>query len=381
MAAEWCAVAALSGISSTIPIAAATVRALAYLSNVLIVMNTHLFVACLECPSSRVCARFRLVQFRSLGPRTPFAPRVCISRRNAQRRCVSNVAFRFQAFAAPDPRRALHLAQKAAKTRLMTKRVPKTLPHRSAHSNPNSGPHPSSKRSLRIHGTIARQLGINIISGRYAPGDILEGEVVSSEQLAVSRTAYREALRILAAKGLIDARPKIGTRINPRSKWNFLDTDVLEWIFDTEPEAHILNALFELRDMVEPAAAALAASRRTQAQLLEMRRALEDMRVHTLATEAGQNADLAFHATLLAATHNPFLVSLATSVGAAIHITTVFKQRYQPLRRNPMPDHERVYEAIVAKEPTRARAAMRGLIRLARFDTASGAKRRLKWAG
>lgn len=263
----------------------------------------------------------------------------------------------------------------------MTKRVPKTLPHRSAHSNPNSGPHPSSKRSLRIHGTIARQLGINIISGRYAPGDILEGEVVSSEQLAVSRTAYREALRILAAKGLIDARPKIGTRINPRSKWNFLDTDVLEWIFDTEPEAHILNALFELRDMVEPAAAALAASRRTQAQLLEMRRALEDMRVHTLATEAGQNADLAFHATLLAATHNPFLVSLATSVGAAIHITTVFKQRYQPLRRNPMPDHERVYEAIVAKEPTRARAAMRGLIRLARFDTASGAKRRLKWAG
>ncbi len=236
----------------------------------------------------------------------------------------------------------------------------------------------ASKRSLRLHGTIARQLGIAIMSGRYAPGDILEGEVVSSEQLAVSRTAYREALRILAAKGLIDARPKVGTRINPRSKWNFLDTDVLEWIFETEPDPRLLNALFELRDLVEPAAAALAAKRRTQAQLAALRQALKDMRVHTLATEAGQNADLAFHSTLLEATHNPFLISLATSVGAAIHITTLFKQRYQPLRRNPMPDHERVYEAVAAKEPARARSAMRALIRLARIDTTTGSKGRPK---
>ncbi len=205
--------------------------------------------------------------------------------------------------------------------------------------------------------------------------------MVSSEQLSVSRTAYREALRILAAKGLIDARPKIGTRINPRARWNFLDTDVLEWIFDTEPDVHTLNALFELRDLVEPAAAALAASRRTAVQLAAMRDALEGMRLHTLASEAGQNADLAFHATLLQATHNPFLVSLATSVGAAIHITTVFKQRHQPLRRNPMPDHDRVYEAIAMKEPARARAAMRGLIRLARIDTASETRRRPKRVG
>lgn len=263
----------------------------------------------------------------------------------------------------------------------MAKRATKASARRSEHLSPKRPQRASPNRSLRIHGTIARQLGIAIISGRYAPGDILEGEVVSSEQLAVSRTAYREALRILAAKGLIDARPKIGTRINPRSRWNFLDTDVLEWIFDTEPDAHTLNALFELRDLVEPAAAALAASRRTAAQLAAMRDALEDMRVHTLASEAGQNADLAFHATLLQATHNPFLVSLATSVGAAIHITTVFKQRHQPLRRNPMPDHDRVYEAIATQDPARARAAMRGLIRLARIDTAVETGRRPKRVG
>jgi DNA-binding FadR family transcriptional regulator len=229
----------------------------------------------------------------------------------------------------------------------------------------------TSGRSLRLHGTIARKLGIAIVSGRHAPGDILEGEIASSEQLAVSRTAYREALRILAAKGLIDARPKVGTRINPRSKWNFLDTDVLEWIFETDPDPRILSALFELRDLVEPAAAALAAKRRTQAQLAVLGQALKEMQLHTLATDAGQNADLTFHSTLLQATQNPFLVSLATSVGAAIHITTVFKQRDQPLRRNPMPDHERVYEAISSRNPVRARSAMRALIRLARIDTSS----------
>ena len=239
---------------------------------------------------------------------------------------------------------------------------------------------PTSERSLRLHGTIARQLGIAILSGRYEPGDLLEGEVVSSEQLAVSRTAYREALRILAAKGLIDARPKVGTRINPRHRWNFLDPDVLEWIFQGEPDERVLNALFELRDLVEPAAAALAARRRTPTQLAAMGEALNDMRVHTLATDVGQNADRAFHATLLEATQNPFLIALATSVGAAIHITTVFKQRNAPLRRNPMPEHERVYAAIAAKKSAQARSAMRGLIRLARLDIARGSKRRQKVA-
>ena len=159
------------------------------------------------------------------------------------------------------------------------KRATQLLPQNSAPSAP--------KRSLRIHGTIARQLGIAIMSGQYAPGEILEGEVLASEQFAVSRTAYREALRILAAKGLLDARPKVGTRINPRSKWNFLDTDVLEWIFETEPDPQILNALFELRDLVEPAAAALAATRRTQAQLVSMRQALEDMRASYFGNRGG----------------------------------------------------------------------------------------------
>src|SRR5215471_603572 len=152
----------------------------------------------------------------------------------------------------------------------------------------------SPARALRLHGTIARKLGIAIVSGQYRPGDLLDGEIASSEQLSVSRTAYREAVRILAAKGLVDARPKVGTRINPQAKWNLLDPDVLDWTFESEPDLELLNSLFELRNVVESAAAGLAAQRRTAAHLKAMRVALNGMSKYTLATPAGRQADLDF---------------------------------------------------------------------------------------
>lgn len=224
-------------------------------------------------------------------------------------------------------------------------------------------------KTLRLHGTIARTLGISIVSGRHKPGDLLVGEIESSEQLEVSRTAYREAVRILAAKGLVDARPKVGTRVNPQSKWNLLDPDVLDWTFESEPDVKLLNSLFELRNIVESAAAGLAATRRSAAHLKSMRSALEGMAKHTLATETGRQADLDFHATLLDATSNPFIISLTNGVSAAISTTTMFKQRKHPLRRDPMPDHLKVFEAIAEKDPGRARQAMSELIQLARMDT------------
>ena len=224
-------------------------------------------------------------------------------------------------------------------------------------------------RSLRLHGEIARRLGIAIVSGRHTPGDLLDNEIASSEQLAVSRSAYREAVRILAAKGLVSARPKVGTRVNPRSEWALLDPDVLDWIFASEPDRHLLESLFELRKVVECAAAGFAARRRSRAHIEAMRSALERMARHTLATPEGRQADLEFHATLLDATRNPFLVSLTTGVSAAIRTTTVFKQREHPLRRDPLPDHRRVLETIIAASPRKAEEAMRELIELARADT------------
>jgi DNA-binding FadR family transcriptional regulator len=228
---------------------------------------------------------------------------------------------------------------------------------------------PTPTRALRLHGTIARKLGIAIVSGQYKPGDLLDSEIAASEQLAVSRTAYREAVRILAAKGLVDARPKVGTRINPRSKWNLLDPDVLEWTFESEPDLALLNSLFELRNVVESAAAGFAATRRSAAHLKTMREALDGMAQHTLATPQGRQADLDFHTTLLDATDNPFIISLTSGVSAAISTTTIFKQRKRPLRRDPVPDHLRVFTAIAAKDAVKAQKAMSDLIELARADT------------
>jgi DNA-binding FadR family transcriptional regulator len=229
-------------------------------------------------------------------------------------------------------------------------------------------------RALRLHGEIARRLGVAIVSGRYAPGDLLDNEIASSEQLAVSRTAYREAVRILAAKGLVSARPKVGTRVNPRSEWTLLDPDVLDWIFESEPDRQLLESLFEVRNVVECAAAGFAARRRTRKHIEAMRSALERMARHTLATAEGRAADLEFHAAMLDATRNPFLVSLTTGVSAAIRTTTIFKQRERPLRRDPLPDHHRVFEAIAAGDSRQAEEAMRELIRLARSDTPTGRK-------
>jgi DNA-binding FadR family transcriptional regulator len=218
--------------------------------------------------------------------------------------------------------------------------------------------------ALRLHGTIARDLGMKIVSGEIKPGDILDGEIAASGLLNVSRTAYREAVRILSAKGLVSSRPKIGTRVSPREQWH-----VLGWIFRSEPDESLLDGLFELRRIVEPEAAALAAVRRSEAQVERMTVALEAMATHSLATEAGRAADREFHSALLEASNNAFLISMIPGVGAAVAWTTVFKQRQVPLRRDPIPDHRKVLDAVAAKDPAAAHAAMAHLVDLALFDT------------
>ena len=223
--------------------------------------------------------------------------------------------------------------------------------------------------SLRIHGTIARDLGIAIVSGRYNPGDTLSGEIEFSEQLKVSRTAYREAIRMLAAKGLVESRPKTGTRVSERRRWNLLDPDVLAWMFEAEPGEDFIRALFELRMIVEPPAAELAARRRDGRDLARMGHALEEMARHGLATEAGRAADQDFHDALLAATRNAALVSLSSSITAAVGWTTIFKQRKRKLPRDPLPEHQAIYDAIAAGDAAGAHAAMTELVQLALADT------------
>lgn len=226
-----------------------------------------------------------------------------------------------------------------------------------------------SQAKLRIPGKIAADIGCKIVSGRLKTGSLLDGEIEASGDRNVSRSAYREAIRILVAKGLVQSRPKIGTRVTEVSQWHLLDPDVLNWIFAREPPRQLLVSLFELRKLVEPEAAALASVRRTLEQLNRMGTALEVMARETLHTERGRAADRDFHAVLLSASANPFLVSLSSSVTAAVTWSTMFKERTQRLRRDAVPDHIRIYEAIAARDPKAARTAMIELIDLAFTDT------------
>ena len=221
----------------------------------------------------------------------------------------------------------------------------------------------------RIHGKIADELGIAILSGVHAPGSLLSSEVEASQRLGVSRTAYREAIRILAAKGMVDSRPKAGTRVTPRHRWQLLDPDVLAWIFKSDPGEAFIQGIFELREIVEPQAAALAAQRRTSDQLAIMGHALEEMAKHGLATPEGRAADQTFHEEILKATGNEPLITLTSTIGAAIRWTTIFKQRRRRLPRDPLPEHRKLYAAVAEGNAERAMAAARELIQLALQDT------------
>jgi DNA-binding FadR family transcriptional regulator len=223
-------------------------------------------------------------------------------------------------------------------------------------------------RGLRIHQSLARTLGIAIVSGEFAPGAGFGGEIEQSEARGVSRTAYREAMRILTAKGLLESRPKAGTHVTPRERWNLLDPDVLEWMFSGKPDERFVRDLFELRGVIEPAAAELAAVRHDADDLARMDRGLAGMREHGLATAEGQAADQDFHTALLAAARNEALASLATSVAAAVRWTTRFKQERHKRPRDPLPEHEALRDAIASRKPARARKAMEELLRLALED-------------
>lgn len=175
---------------------------------------------------------------------------------------------------------------------------------------------------------------------------------------------------MLAAKGLVESRPKTGTQVSPQRRWNLLDPEVLAWFFEAgAPSPAFVRDLFELRMVVEPAAAALAAERRTPEDLTRMRRALLEMEKHGVANEDGRTADREFHDAVIEATYNAPLVSLASSIGAAVRWTTIFKQRRGPLARDPMPEHWRVFDTIAAGGAEPAREAMRDLVAQALEDT------------
>ncbi|WP_443751339.1 FadR/GntR family transcriptional regulator [Asticcacaulis solisilvae] len=228
----------------------------------------------------------------------------------------------------------------------------------------------AGRNSSRLHDLLAQKLAEEIISGRRLPGDVLPTELDMSISLGISRTAVREAMRILAAKGLIEPRPKRGTCVTEKTTWNMLDPDVIRWMFANEPDERLVRNLFELRLIIEPAAAGLAALRRNVTHLAAMFRALEVMDRDTLFTESGLQADKDFHAALLAAADNDQLTSLNTSIGMSVALSTRYKIELGILGAEPVAAHRAVYEAIERGDAAEARWCMESLIRQAMKDIA-----------
>src|SRR5688572_29947803 len=156
-------------------------------------------------------------------------------------------------------------------------------------------------RVRSAHDLVTHGIGRDIVDGNLAIGATLPGDAELMERFGVSRTALREALKTLAAKGLIESKTKVGTKVLDRNNWNMFDADILDWHLEVGVDDRFLGWLFEIRQMLEPLACATAAVRRTPEQLKEMHRALQAMYHCETSRQGFTKADLAFHQAILEA--------------------------------------------------------------------------------
>ena len=224
----------------------------------------------------------------------------------------------------------------------------------------------------RKNESIADWLGRQIVAGKIAMGEPVPKEMVFLAETGISRGAYREALRRLAGKGMLVTRTRSGTRVAPREQWSLLDPDVVRWSFESgAPPDWYIRALYEMRAMIEPPAAAFAAERRTEADLAAFRRALHDMRTCDMTESAWHNADASFHRAILTSSHNPVLGALEAGICAAVAHTTAFRYRDMPNphTRNPVEEQAAVFARSEARDPAGARRLMTELVDTALLDS------------
>ncbi|MCP4384847.1 MAG: FadR family transcriptional regulator [Hyphomicrobiales bacterium] len=209
---------------------------------------------------------------------------------------------------------------------------------------------------------VAGTIGRRIVSGVYEPGQTLPIEPRIQEEFGVSRTAVREAIRLLSAKGLTVSRPKIGTRVRPTSDWNMLDPDVLHWQIDQNPSESFIHSLFEMREIIEPAAAARAAERATRDEIEVLGVAMDGIQNEVRATPEQVKADILFHMTLLEASRNPMLRSVGAMIQSTLEITFSMGWR-TVMGDDAIVQHRDVYDAVRERKPDDAFLAMRRLLR------------------
>lgn len=217
-----------------------------------------------------------------------------------------------------------------------------------------------------VHGSTVEALGARIVAGNIQPGQILDLRALGTE-LDLSLTALREAIKVLMAKGLLDARQRRGTFVRPRTDWDLLDSDVIRWRRAAGESRVVLRDLAEVRGVIEPAAAALAAQRRTDEDLAALDAALGRMAdsVGGSAEQAAE-ADLAWHKELLHATHNEMLARMEVFAEPAMMLRDSLVHHHTD--DDPVPSHRLVVEAIRRGDPDGAADSARALLAKASDD-------------
>ncbi len=219
----------------------------------------------------------------------------------------------------------------------------------------------STYSGRNLHGQVVHELGRRIVGGTCPPGQALPNEEELCRELGVSRTALRESVKVLAAKGLVESRPRIGTRVRANEDWNLLDPDVLAWRCATLPDADFVLQLNEMREIIEPASASLAARNRSQPQLRDIEDAFAAMAAAP-SIDDWVDADLQFHSAILAATNNPLLRPLAAMIGSALESLLGLSARKASNFKIALPEHEAVLNAIRAQDTEAAQRHMSRLL-------------------
>ena len=216
-------------------------------------------------------------------------------------------------------------------------------------------------RPKRLHEFVVDELGSRIVRGELAPGASLPVEDDLASEFGVSRTVVREAIKVLAHKRLLKVRTRTGTRVSPAAEWSQLDQDILRWRFAGDLDATFVANVIELRRIIEPAAAELAAARATPAALRTIHAALQEMTT-TIAGKAHLAADLRFHLAILEAAGNELLLGLRHGIEGALNFAIRLTAQPKEDVANTLALHKAVYDAIAARKPVAARAAMDRLV-------------------
>ncbi|WP_245444914.1 FadR/GntR family transcriptional regulator [Pseudaminobacter soli (ex Li et al. 2025)] len=221
---------------------------------------------------------------------------------------------------------------------------------------------PTGSASGSLHAMVLNQIGLGIVRGEFAPGDPLPNADDWSAAHGVSRTVLREVIKVLAGKGMVESRPKTGTRIRPRSEWNFLDPDVLAWRYSGTISGEDVRELFELRRAIEPMAGALAAERATPEQVAELEAVLAEMEKFADDGDRFAEPDLVFHQAILRMTGNELIGSLAALIETALLLSFRLSNDNPRGQRHSMPLHREVASNIAAGNGEGVRKALLALL-------------------